>query len=941
MKKLRLVAVFILFATLTAGLPQAQSVNQTIENGLEVVGGNVTIQPLGSPSGVVATAIETGALLEGDYFYQITALNAQGETVASAEVVASLVPPDTNGVQLDWNIVSGATAYRVYGRTPFEGTENSKGLIVELNSTSFVDTGEIEPDMVLNPPLRNTTGGGLSVFGQINNGVGAGQGLFVEDGAFIGLDLTVGNLIRSTRIETNSAFIGTLTVGNASVVGQLGIGTENPLAQLHITSGAFSPTASTSLLLENTMQSGRQWMMSSVGFTDVSPTGNGLVVPGSFMISDLDSQADRFVIDSNGNVGIGTNNPLAQLHIDNPFFNTRLRLSGANDVGLTLVEGDFTSWTISSVFGALQIRDDFSGSFSAPRLVIQPNNGNVGIGTSNPQRTLDVVGVIQANTYEVTGFGPIVSSNGEWLGQPIPGIPGPSGLRGPQGPQGVRGFTGPQGLPGPQGFQGNPGPLGPQGPQGPVGSTGLPGPQGTPGVNGIHCWDLNNNGFNDPAEDINNDTFFNSLDCQNAQGPQGDPGPQGIQGPAGSNGAQGDPGTMGSQGLAGNDGAQGPQGDPGPQGIQGAAGIDGSQGPQGDPGAMGPQGPAGNDGAQGPQGDPGAQGVQGLAGNDGAQGPQGDPGIQGIQGPSGNDGIQGPQGDPGPMGPQGPAGNDGGQGPQGDPGSQGIQGPAGNDGALGPQGDSGMQGIQGPAGTNGAQGPQGDPGPVGPQGPAGLNGAPGAQGSMGLQGSQGSSGPQGPSGPAGPQGSTGNNGLNCWDLNQNGSQDFPNEDITGNNLIDVFDCQALGGLTIADLDNRYANSVGDTITGSLTINGDLNVLGSKNFVQQHPTDDRLEIVYVALEGPEAGVYTRGTAQLQAGEALIQLPEAFSLVASETGLTVQLTCLDECNGIRIVSKSPTEIVVKELMGGSHDAKFDYFVQGLRQGFEDHQVFREKQ
>jgi len=181
--------------------------------------------------------------------------------------------------------------------------------------------------------------------------------------------------------------------------------------------------------------------------------------------------------------------------------------------------------------------------------------------------------------------------------------------------------------------------------------------------------------------------------------------------------------------------------------------------------------------------------------------------------------------------------------------------------------------------------------------------------------------------------------LNCWDLNQNGSPD-PAEDITGDTLINVLDCQALGGMTLADLDDRYVEASGDVVFGSLTIQGNLEVLGTKMFVQPHPTDPTLEIAYVALEGPEAGVYTRGTAQLRDGQATLALPETFALVASEQGLTVQLTCLDECNGLRIVSKSPTQIVVKELLAGHHDARFDYFVQGVRLGFEDHQVIRAK-
>jgi len=124
--------------------------------------------------------------------------------------------------------------------------------------------------------------------------------------------------------------------------------------------------------------------------------------------------------------------------------------------------------------------------------------------------------------------------------------------------------------------------------------------------------------------------------------------------------------------------------------------------------------------------------------------------------------------------------------------------------------------------------------------------------------------------------------------------------------------------------------------GRVTIRGDLYVSGRKNFVHDHPTDKTKKIIYVSLEGPEAGTYIRGTAKLVDGEAVIGLPEHFSLVTSKEGITVQLTCLDECKGLRVAQKSDTQITVKELLGGRSSAKFDYLVQGVRRGFEKEPV-----
>jgi hypothetical protein len=43
----------------------------------------------------------------------------------------------------------------------------------------------------------------------------------------------------------------------------------------------------------------------------------------------------------------------------------------------------------------------------------------------------------------------------------------------------------------------------------------------------------------------------------------------------------------------------------------------------------------------------------------------------------------------------------------------------------------------------------------------------------------------------------------------------------------------------------------------------------------------------------------------------------------------------------VSKSPTQVVVKELQGGTSNASFDYVVTAVRKGTENNPVVRDKQ
>jgi hypothetical protein len=129
------------------------------------------------------------------------------------------------------------------------------------------------------------------------------------------------------------------------------------------------------------------------------------------------------------------------------------------------------------------------------------------------------------------------------------------------------------------------------------------------------------------------------------------------------------------------------------------------------------------------------------------------------------------------------------------------------------------------------------------------------------------------------------------------------------------------------------------VQGDALVQGDLFVTGTKQFVHQHPIDSSKEVVYVSLEGPEAGTYVRGTAELLDGRAEIALPEHFALVTSEEGCTVQLTPIGKWLQLYVVEKSVSRIVVQEATG--RNGQFDYFVQGVRSGYEAHRVFRDRE
>ncbi|MGN7513596.1 MAG: hypothetical protein ACTHOM_04420 [Allomuricauda sp.] len=99
---------------------------------------------------------------------------------------------------------------------------------------------------------------------------------------------------------------------------------------------------------------------------------------------------------------------------------------------------------------------------------------------------------------------------------------------------------------------GSDGETGPQGKQGIAGADGANGSDGADGADGVSCWDLNGNGVGDADEDINQDGNFDGMDCQGADGFDGQDGADGIDGQDGADGIDGQDGVDGTDGVDGN-----------------------------------------------------------------------------------------------------------------------------------------------------------------------------------------------------------------------------------------------------------------------------------------------------------------------------------------------------------------------------------------------------
>lgn len=145
-----------------------------------------------------------------------------------------------------------------------------------------------------------------------------------------------------------------------------------------------------------------------------------------------------------------------------------------------------------------------------------------------------------------------------------------------------------------------------------------------------------------------------------------------------------------------------------------------------------------------------------------------------------------------------------------------------------------------------------------------------------------------------------------------------------------------GGIAIADDNDQQGAGMYYDDNFNAVVYADI-----KNFRMDHPKIQGKEIWYASLEGPEAGAYERGTAQLVNGEAIVPFSDHYTLVILEEGMTVMTSPLSaESLGLAVVARTTAGFHVKELYGGTGNYAFDWEVKGVRKGFEDYEVIRDK-
>jgi hypothetical protein len=128
----------------------------------------------------------------------------------------------------------------------------------------------------------------------------------------------------------------------------------------------------------------------------------------------------------------------------------------------------------------------------------------------------------------------------------------------------------------------------------------------------------------------------------------------------------------------------------------------------------------------------------------------------------------------------------------------------------------------------------------------------------------------------------------------------------------------------------FIRGINSTAVSKFSVDGNGNLRATtKSFDIPHPTKEGKRLVYGVLEGPEHGVYHRGTVEGK-GNILIELPEYWTQLVNDS-YSIQLTPWGNY-GVQILDKAPNSFIISAT-GNPFTKKFklikvDYIVHGSR-------------
>jgi len=253
---------------------------------------------------------------------------------------------------------------------------------------------------------------------RFQNNTGTGADVYLAHGGGYGMHVRGWNnsdAVYALEMYNNTSLLGAFYNSGRTVLGMagnVGVGTATPTAKLHaITAASGSGDANNAAIFESTGGNGIVTVRSSgvanfaalygslgtdlVGAIDFTQTTGDM----SFWTNDVggNTWSERMrIVNSSGNVGIGTTAPAGQLHLVAAGQTSRMFFEPNDGSRLTIGKHEAGKSNGDAFIYNTANTDLVFGTNNTERVRIE-NGGNVGIGTNAPSAKLDVVGTTELN----------------------------------------------------------------------------------------------------------------------------------------------------------------------------------------------------------------------------------------------------------------------------------------------------------------------------------------------------------------------------------------------------------------------------------------------------------------------------------------------------------------------------------------------------------------